>query len=137
MTKEQLDTVLQNDWNEFSKKPFPGILPDWFVPKFTNVVMEVKQNALKYRADQLHSILTKQPNELSIDEVGMMINALLDVEPFRLDKDIHRFIQMRIALDSIRQQVNKMQGTEVERLKRKEAALSKTVVDGRPLIQVP
>lgn len=124
MTQQEIQELIQKEYADFLHKKWEGLLPDWFHKAFLKSFMELRQAAVPYRGDQLHSIVSKENNELVFFEVGLVTNILLEVEPKFVAKDVHTFIQRKIALENIRVEFNERQDREQKRLQKKAASLN-------------
>jgi hypothetical protein len=128
MTSEALLQMLQKEFTEFSNRPWPEPIPEWFLKDFPKVIMELNQGHpdCRYRAEHLQKIISKNhTSELAFDEVGFIANVFLNVEAKYVHPDIQVFVARRAAVEAIRDKWNTMQAAEQKRLKTKEQNIHK------------
>lgn len=119
MDQKSIQDTIQAEMNAFLQKPFPAILPKWFLDQFDRVVMEMPQIDVPYRGETIQSILHKSNEQLTLFEVGLVTNILLTVPPKVISTNIDKFLLKKITLEQIRGQWNMLKATEEERLQRK------------------
>lgn len=124
MDQRAIERVIQAEMNEFQMKPYPGILPVWFLEKFPAAIMEMPQIDVPYRGETVQSILNKNTETLTFFEVGLICNVLLSISPKYLDSKIEKYLLKKRVLEDIRTQWNELNNKETERLKRKAASFN-------------
>lgn len=125
MTDQEIRDSIQKEMNVFMQKPFPAILPAWFLINFDKAVMEMPQVDVPYRGDTIQSILKKKNEELTFFETGLVVNIWLTVSPKFVDSKIDKYISKKIILEGIRAQWNMLNNTESERLQRKASVFAR------------
>jgi len=124
MDEKSIRDSIQDEMNQFNLKPFPGILPEWFLTNFERAVMEMPQLDAPYRGETIRDIIGKKVNELNFFEVGLACNIWLSVSPKFVDSKIEKYLAKKIALEGIRTQWNRLNNAEMERLQRKAASFA-------------
>lgn len=124
MDANMIQSQIQKEMANFLAKKFSGILPDWFLDNFEKYVLELPQSEVPYRAQIVEEIIGKNINDLTNNEVGLITNIALAVPPKLISSNIKKYLAKKIVLEGIRTEWNKMNETEMERLRKKASSFA-------------
>lgn len=127
--KEQLDKEQSDQLNTI----YDVTLPDNFMAMFKRAIMTVPVTVHKKTVSELRSIVSKRSDELTVGDVGFMINTVYATPFANLYNDINQALDVTEKFDEIRVRYNKESEKFMNSLERKKrklmeiAGLSKAV----------
>jgi len=123
MNPQELQQKLTDEYNEFMRQKFPHELPEWVLQKFPEALMSIPQSTVPYHAERIQHILSQTVENLSIFDIGIVVNVLLAVKPEIFGWSIEEFLMKRTELEQARAYFTTLTSNEEKRLQKKKVAL--------------
>lgn len=125
MEREEIESQIQKEMDEFLSSKYPNQLPVWFHANFDKAIMEFPQSQVPYRSDLIKGILSKKDtDQLNIYEVGFVSTVMLTVPPKCIAKDIRIFLENRATYESIFAKYEMMKNNKQRALQLKAATMA-------------
>lgn len=106
-TEVEINKQLEGDYNRFYAAVFDGELPSDLIERFKKALMALAPAATKYNTEVIKKIISKRVNELSVMDVGVVINAVFSVPFGKVYENIESALDKNIELELIREKYNK------------------------------
>lgn len=116
LTPEQIEDQLQRqDIQPYLNKIYDADLPDSLVDQFRVAMMYLPVTAHKYSMDDVETMSIRRGSEVTVREVGLMLNAIFAVPFANMYESIEEGIEKTRVFEKIRAEYNK----ETERFQNK------------------
>jgi hypothetical protein len=123
MNADEIQAKIQKEYNDFLNEPYAGHLPDWFLKKFPDVVMNMPQSIVPHRAETLEKIMNRErTSDLTYFEVGIMVNMYVAVPPRAINSNLKKFIAEKRVLEIILVEWNRVTEKKLGEMKRKTSS---------------
>lgn len=106
-TEVEINKQLEGDYNRFYAAVFDGELPSDLIERFKKALMALAPAATKYNSEVVKKIILKRVNELSVMDVGVIVNAVFAVPFEKVYNNIEEALDKNIELELIRESYNK------------------------------
>jgi hypothetical protein len=123
MKDEEIKKIIQRDYNEFLNQQFPEDIPSWIIDMLPAAIMSLPQLAVPYQGERIKAILGKKSTELTIFDIGLVINILTAVSPKCFGIDIILFLDRKKVMEYISLRWNQLTSAQQKRLDVKAASL--------------
>lgn len=104
---------------------YDGHLPESFVEQFRVAMMLLPPTAHKYNMKDVRTMSRKRPNEISIRELGMMLNVIFAIPFSQMYATLEEGIEKTIEFEKIKDEYNQKTGAFERKIQAKRNRLLK------------
>lgn len=123
LTVQDIDKQIQDDMDRFNDSIYDDMLPLLFLDYFKKAVMVIPPAAHKCGLGFIKEIINKRPDEISVLEIGVIINFIYGCPFKELYENVEEAVDTTIAFDEFRARYNQKVSDLQDSLNRKKKKL--------------
>jgi TusA-related sulfurtransferase len=123
LTQQDIENQLKGVVNAFYSANYDGELPTDLIEKFRIAIMEVSPMSHQIQGAEILEIAKKRIDELTILQVGRIINVLVTVPPSKLHDTLEDAFAFNSKLEKIMQSHNLMVANFEKKLAKQKTSL--------------
>lgn len=122
-TEIEIDNQLTKDYAAFYNKIYDGELPESLLQNFKKAFMYLVPSTHQYFMSRVKEMAAKTIRDLSVMEVGMIINLIVSTPPEKLYSSFDEAVDSLAILHKLRDDYNKAVEENQRKLKAKKERL--------------
>lgn len=123
MDEKLINKQLNEEFEKHQKAVFEGIVPQGLVQRFINGIMTLPPHGHKILCSAIRSIINKTEEELTHEEVGIVIKVLLNIPFDKLYTDLFEALDKHTEFENFVVYYNQKVDALQQTLNRKKDAL--------------
>lgn len=144
-SKADLEAQIQReDIEPYLNSVYDGYLPDSLIDQFRIAVMHLPPTAHKYPMQEVEKLSLRRPNEVTVRELGMILNVIFAIPFVAMYHDLEEGICKTMIFEKIKDDYNQSTGAfdrkcqkKMERLLKLSGVGNSTPMNGMKIIPNP
>jgi len=123
MDEKQINAILNKEYAEFQTSVYDGLVPEGLIQRFINGIMVLPPHGHKILMNILRGIISKTEQELTHEEVGVVIKVLLNIPFDKLYENLFEAIEKHSEFENFVLEYNQKVDDLQQRMNRKKDSM--------------
>lgn len=106
-TENEINEQINRDVDAYNHKIYDGFIPTGFMDKFKKALMVTPVGTHQFNMDFIKRLIAKREDEVTVIEVGMIINLLFLTPPHMIFDSLEEYIDTIIEFSKLSDEYNK------------------------------